>query len=205
MDYLEKIKSMVTEQPKSCSGVHPAKKLACDLCKNPNINLDAKAVVQTFMQYRMLREATGFLLCYLEGDCKEHSALQTLVLEINLVGGAHQVADAILDRDMFHHFDKCHIAQLCERTGLFERAFEIYKDCGENERAVGVLLDKIKDIGRAERFAKLVQNSEVTKQVIAARLQQELGSGFSATTHTMPRTYHASHTTQLSAGAATCC
>ena len=185
MDYLEKIKSMVTKQPTSFSG-HPAKNFACDLCRNPNINLDAKAVVQIFMQYKMLREATGFLFRYLEGDYKEHSELQTLVLEINLVGGAYQVVDAILDREMFHHFDKSHIAQLCEQTGLFERAFELYKSCGENERAVGVLYDKIKDIGRADRFAKLVKHSKVTKLVTAAREQHELSNGFSATTHTMP-------------------
>ena len=115
-DYLEMIRSLVVKPP---DGPAQAKKMACELCKNPAVHLDAKAVVAIFMQHTLLREATGFLLSYLEGDRKEDSYLQTQLLEMNLIGGAGQVADAILDRDMFHHFDKNHIAQVsCTRPPL---------------------------------------------------------------------------------------
>ena len=32
-----------------------------------------------------------------------------------------QVADAILGNQMFTHYDKAHIAQLCEKAGLLQR------------------------------------------------------------------------------------
>ena len=44
-----------------------------------------------FTSRRLLREATGFLLSYLEGDRKEDAVLQTQLLEMNLVNGAAQV------------------------------------------------------------------------------------------------------------------
>lgn len=33
----------------------------------------------------------------------------------------HQVADAILGNQMFTHYDRAHIAQLCENAGLLQR------------------------------------------------------------------------------------
>lgn len=37
-----------------------------------------------------------------------------------------QVADAILGNQMFTHYDRSHIAQLCEKAGLLQRALEHY-------------------------------------------------------------------------------
>ena len=132
-DYLQMIRNLVGKQP---DGPAQAKKVACDLCKNPSVHLDAKAVVQIFIQNNLLIEATGFLLSYLEGDRKEDGHLQTQLLEMNLIGGAAQVADAILDRDMFHHFDKTHIAQMCERARLFKRALDLYTSIDDMKRVV---------------------------------------------------------------------
>ena len=42
--------------------------------------------------------------------------MQTRVLEINLMGGSPQVADAILGNEMFTHYDKAHIGRLCEQV-----------------------------------------------------------------------------------------
>lgn len=42
--------------------------------------------------------------------------MQTRVLEINLMGGTPQVADAILGNEMFTHYDKAHIGRLCEQV-----------------------------------------------------------------------------------------
>jgi len=33
----------------------------------------------------------------------------------------YQVADAILGNQMFTHYDRAHIAQLCENAGLLQR------------------------------------------------------------------------------------
>ena len=35
-----------------------------------------------------------------------------------------QVADAILGNQMFTHYDRAHIAQLCENAGLLQRVSE---------------------------------------------------------------------------------
>ena len=140
------IRSLVGKPP---DGPAQAKKMACDLCKNPAVHLDAKAVVAIFMQHTLLREATGFLLSYLEGDRKEDSYLQTQLLEMNLIGGAGQVADAILDRDMFHHFDKNHIAQvsctcptICHSSHFFVLLWADVRACAPFQTRTGAVHER---------------------------------------------------------------
>jgi len=36
-----------------------------------------------------------------------------------------QVADAILGNQMFTHYDRAHIAQLCEKAGLLQRVSDM--------------------------------------------------------------------------------
>lgn len=47
-----------------------------------------------------------------------------------------QVADAILGNQMFTHYDQAHIAQLCEKAGLLQRALEHYTDLYDIKRTV---------------------------------------------------------------------
>ena len=47
-----------------------------------------------------------------------------------------QVADAIMGNQMFTHYDRAHIAQLCEKAGLLQRALEHYTDLYDIKRAV---------------------------------------------------------------------
>ena len=47
-----------------------------------------------------------------------------------------QVADAILGNQMFTHYDRPHVAQLCEKAGLLQRALEHYTDLYDIKRAV---------------------------------------------------------------------
>lgn len=63
-------------------------------------------------------QVTEFLLDVLKDNRPEDGALQTRVLEINLVSHP-QVAEAILKSEMFSHYDRVRIAQLCEKSGLF--------------------------------------------------------------------------------------
>jgi clathrin heavy chain len=75
----------------------------------------------------MVQAATAFLLDALKENKPEQGHLQTRLLEMNLMN-APQVADAILGNDMFSHYDRARIAQLCEQAGLSQRALEHYDD-----------------------------------------------------------------------------
>ena len=54
---------------------------------------------------------------------------------MNLIA-APQVADAIMGNNVFTHYDRAHIAQLCEKAGLLQRALEHYTDLYDIKRAV---------------------------------------------------------------------
>lgn len=73
----------------------------------------------------MVQQCTSFLLDALKNNRPTEGPLQTRLLEMNLVA-APQVADAILGNQMFTHYDKSHIAQMCEKAGLLQRALEHY-------------------------------------------------------------------------------
>lgn len=47
-----------------------------------------------------------------------------------------KVADAILGNQMFTHYDRAHVAQLCEKAGLLQRALEHFTDLYDIKRAV---------------------------------------------------------------------
>lgn len=73
----------------------------------------------------MVQQCTAFLLDALKNNRPAEGPLQTRLLEMNLIA-APQVADAILGNQMFTHYDKSHIAQMCEKAGLLQRALEHY-------------------------------------------------------------------------------
>ena len=72
----------------------------------------------------------------LKGNKPEEGFLQTKLLEINLKCGAQQVADAILQNNMFTHYDRQYIAKLCEGAGLSQRALEHYTDVEDIKRSL---------------------------------------------------------------------
>ncbi|KAJ8312752.1 hypothetical protein KUTeg_010125 [Tegillarca granosa] len=61
---------------------------------------------------------------------------QMLVQDDEPLADLNQVADAILGNQMFTHYDRAHIAQLCEKAGLLQRALEHYTDLYDIKRAV---------------------------------------------------------------------
>ncbi|CZR50635.1 probable clathrin heavy chain [Phialocephala subalpina] len=89
--------------------------------------VDIERVVDVFQAQGMVQPATAFLLDALKDNRPEQGHLQTRLLEMNLIN-APQVADAILGNDMFSHYDRARIAQLCEQAGLSQRALEHYDD-----------------------------------------------------------------------------
>ncbi|KAF4446349.1 clathrin heavy chain [Fusarium austroafricanum] len=89
--------------------------------------VDLERVCDIFQAQGMIQQATAFLLDALKENKPEHARLQTRLLEMNLMH-APQVAEAILGNEMFTHFDKSRIAQLCEQANLPQKALELYED-----------------------------------------------------------------------------
>ncbi|RXK35208.1 clathrin heavy chain [Tremella mesenterica] len=97
--------------------------------------VDLNRVVDIFMSQNMIQQATSFLLDALKDNKPEQGPLQTRLLEMNLVN-APQVADAILGNEMFTHYDRPRIANLCEKAGLMQRALEHYEDDNDIKRCI---------------------------------------------------------------------
>eukprot|EP00013_Stygamoeba_regulata_P001571 CAMPEP_0177634934 /NCGR_PEP_ID=MMETSP0447-20121125/3632_1 /TAXON_ID=0 /ORGANISM="Stygamoeba regulata, Strain BSH-02190019" /LENGTH=1733 /DNA_ID=CAMNT_0019136687 /DNA_START=44 /DNA_END=5243 /DNA_ORIENTATION=+ len=97
--------------------------------------VDLPRVVELLIQNNMVQETTSLLLDVLKGNTAEDGPLQTRLLEVNLMH-APQVADAILGREMFTHYNRLRIAQLCEKAGLFQRALEHYTDQKDIQRVM---------------------------------------------------------------------
>jgi clathrin heavy chain len=79
--------------------------------------VDVERVVDIFMSQNMIQPATSYAL---KENKQEQGHLQTRLLEMNLIH-APQVADAILGNEMFTHYDRPRIANLCEKAGLLQR------------------------------------------------------------------------------------
>nr|CAG8635911.1 3923_t:CDS:2 [Entrophospora candida] len=100
------------------------------------------------------------------GPLPEHGHLQTHLLEMNLLH-APQVADAILGNNMFTHYDKPTIAHLCEKTGSFQRALELYDDVSD------IKLDNSLDCLKEMLKANIRQNLQIVIQ-IATKYSEQL-------------------------------
>lgn len=96
---------------------------------------DLSQIVDVFMETNQVQACTSFLLDALKNNRPTEDHLQTRLLEMNLLT-APQVADAILGNQMFTHYDRAHIAQLCENAGLLQRALEHYTDIFDIKRAI---------------------------------------------------------------------
>lgn len=118
-DYAQLLQQLVRINPDKAS------ELATQLINDENGPLvDLERVVDIFMSQNMIQQATSFLLDALKENKPEQGPLQTRLLEMNLVN-APQVADAILGNEMFSHYDRPRIANLCEKAGLMQRVSEI--------------------------------------------------------------------------------
>ena len=96
--------------------------------------IDIQATAEAFLSSNRVQETTAFLLEALKDNKQEHAYLQTKLLEINLIGGAPQVADAIMQNGILTHYDRAHVGKLCERAGMWQRAAEHYTDIADIKR-----------------------------------------------------------------------
>ncbi|GMM46180.1 clathrin heavy chain [Pichia kluyveri] len=97
--------------------------------------LNVQQIADIFFSQNYIQQATAFLLDALKEDKPADGQLQTKLLEVNLLH-APQVADAILGNNMFTHYDRPTIAQLCEKAGLYQRALELYDNIKDIKRVI---------------------------------------------------------------------
>lgn len=102
-----------------------AGELAKALLEDGEIPLDLEATFNMFAEIGNVQQATYFILDKLKEDSADLGPLQTRLLALNLEHSS-QVANAILEAEMFSQYDRNVIAGLCESTGLYQRAIEHY-------------------------------------------------------------------------------
>lgn len=79
-------------------------------------------------EYTFLALPATIYLCLPIVTCDNLYHIKPSVLGVMYVlCNATQVADAILDNEMFTHYDRTHVAKLCENAGLYQRALEHYR------------------------------------------------------------------------------
>lgn len=100
--------------------------------------LDLNVAVDMFTQRgpSYVPATTSLLLDVLKGNKAEEGHLQTRLLEINLIHHP-KVADAILGNEMFSHYDRVKIGQMCEKAGLPQRALEHFTNVDDIKRVMG--------------------------------------------------------------------
>ena len=81
--------------------------------------IDIQSTAEAFLSSNRVQETTAFLLEALKVNKEEHAYLQTKLLEINLLGGAPQVADAIMQQGILAHYDRPDVGKLCEKAGMW--------------------------------------------------------------------------------------
>jgi clathrin heavy chain len=136
--------------------------------------IDVERTVDIFQSQGMVQQATAFLLDVLSANNPEQGHLQTRLLEMNLMN-APQVADAILGNEMFSHYDKARIAQLCENAGLLTRALEHYEDPASIKRCI-VQSDKIPEEFLLNYFGRLTVELalECLDEMLKVNIRQNL-------------------------------
>ncbi|NP_001136443.1 clathrin heavy chain [Bombyx mori] len=128
-DYIYLLRSVMRTNPEQGAGF-----AGMLVAEDPPL-ADINQIVDVFMEQNMVQQCTAFLLDALKNNRPEEGPLQTRLLEMNLMS-APQVADAILGNAMFTQYDRAHVAQLCEKAGLLQRALEHYTDLYDIKRAV---------------------------------------------------------------------
>ncbi|KAK2748310.1 hypothetical protein FQN57_000968 [Myotisia sp. PD_48] len=168
-DYVQLLQHIVRVNPEKCAEF--AGQLAND---DSGALVDLDRVVDVFISQNMIQQATAFLLDALKDNKPEHAHLQTRLLEMNLVN-APQVADAILGNEMFTHYDKARVSQLCENAGLIQRALENTSDPAVIMRNI-VKTDKLSPEWLMEYFGRLSvdQSLECMDQMLNTNLRQNL-------------------------------
>uniref|UniRef100_A0A7E4VKZ1 Clathrin heavy chain n=1 Tax=Panagrellus redivivus TaxID=6233 RepID=A0A7E4VKZ1_PANRE len=100
--------------------------------------VEPEKVVDCFEEFGEVENCTKFLFRFLTQDIPENGRLQTRAIEMNL-NHTPKVADAILSRRIFNHYDKPYIAQLCEKAQLYHHALEMYDNVSDIKRVLTLI------------------------------------------------------------------
>ncbi|KAI0987660.1 hypothetical protein GJ496_003725 [Pomphorhynchus laevis] len=148
--------------------------LAKMLAEDERDTSEVDQIVDVFLEFSLIRECTEYLLKALRNNRESECGLQTRLLEMNLLH-APQVADAILSRQIFSHYDRSHIAELCEKAGLVQKALEHYTDLYDIKRTV-VHSDSLDKEWLVNYFGQLsVEDSlECLRAMLQANMRQNL-------------------------------
>ena len=131
-DWIKIMRSMVPLNPTAAGNL--AKMItARDAQGNPKTPIEG--VLQIFLEFSRVVEATAFLLEALKGNLQNEGHLQTQLFEINLMSQPN-VAEGLFQLNMFTHFDKAKIAQRCEQVGLYGRALQNYQAVDDCKRVM---------------------------------------------------------------------
>lgn len=168
-DFANLIRNIVAHNPEK--GAEFAQALVND--ENGPL-VDVERVVDVFQSQNLYQQATAFLLDALKANQPEQGHLQTRLLEMNLIN-APQVADAILGNEMFTHYDRARIAQLCENSQLYQRALENSDDPASIKRNI-VRTDKLNPEWLVNYFGRmsLEQSLDCLNEMLKANIRQNL-------------------------------
>ncbi|VDN03972.1 unnamed protein product [Thelazia callipaeda] len=169
-DYLFQLRQVLRSNPEM--GAKFAQMLVSEGENEPLA--DINQIVACFEEVQAIQPCTSFLLEVLKGDKESEGHLQTKLLEMNLLF-APQVADAILGNQMFHHYDRATVGQLCEKAGLLQRALEHFVDLYDIKRTV-VHTQHLKPDWLVNYFGQLsVEDSlECLKAMLQTNMRQNL-------------------------------
>mmetsp|Transcript_108985 Transcript_108985/g.351874 ORF Transcript_108985/g.351874 Transcript_108985/m.351874 type:complete len:1524 (+) Transcript_108985:1-4572(+) len=131
-DYTLLLQNMLATNPEGATNF--AKSLLEGQAGQPPL-IDVNQVVKVFMDQNRLQETTSILLEALKENRPDQAHLQTQLLAMNLQQ-APKVAEAILQMNMFTHYDRHMIGQLCEKAGLMQWALEHYQDTADLKRVM---------------------------------------------------------------------
>jgi clathrin heavy chain len=155
---------------------------ACEFAKKLVTNesgtqlIEPTAALDIFMSYSLLKEATGFLLEALKANNQSEGFLQTKLLEINLMGGMPQVADAIMANGQYTHYDRAYIGKLCEQAGLSQRALEHYSDIADVKRVMQGNPQGVSPEFLVSYFGSLSKENslDILKEMLARNMRQNI-------------------------------
>lgn len=130
-DYTQLLRGMIQVNPEGAANF--AKSLLGGDDGSTLINLDN--VIQVFMESNQLQATTSILLDALKNNDPAQGHLQTKLLVMNLQQ-APKVAEAILQMNLFTHYDRATVGTLCEKAGLMQYALEHYSDMNDIKKVL---------------------------------------------------------------------
>lgn len=137
---------------------------------NPDM---VSTTVKAFMNANLPHQLIGLLerLVLQDTIFAENRNLQNLLILTAIKAAPDRVKEFIHRMDKFDGPEIANIA-LGDQYKLYEEAFSIYKKFDHHQKAIGVLLDYLNDLERAEEYAQRADESEVWSLLAKKQLEE---------------------------------